>query len=258
MARPPASPRRSSMTPFYAILGVMALAGIGFFLYRSVGKKAPATEPVPVVLTADQLNRVKGISVGRDDAPVVIWEFADFQCPGCGQFATFVAPLIKDRLVKAGTVKYVFYDFPLPMHPHAFLAARAARCANEQGRFWEYHDLVFGKQPQWSAVGDATDVFLQYGDQVGLDRGKFEECVRSDRYVREISESMQLGTSLGVRGTPTLFVNGKRLESTPSFQELQQVVEREVGGGAAGAAPAAATDTSAATDTARTAAPAGR
>jgi len=245
VARPPASPRRSSMTPFYAILGVLALAGIGFFLYRAVGKKAPASKPVPVVLTQEQLNRVKGISMGRDDAPVVIWEFADFQCPGCGQFATFVAPLIKDRLVKAGTVRFVFYDFPLPNHPHSFLASRSARCANEQGRFWEYHDLVFGKQPQWSAVGDATDLFLQYGEQVGLDGAKFEECVRSDRYVREVSESMQLGTSLGVRGTPTLFVNGRRLEETPSFQELEQIVQREVGG-AGGAAPAAATDTAAA------------
>ena len=234
------------MTPFYAILGVMALAGIGFLLYRSFGKEAPATEPVPVVLTAEQLNRVKGISIGRDDAPVVIQEFADFQCPGCGQFAALIAPLIKERLVKPGTVKYVFYDFPLPMHPNAFLAARAARCANEQGRFWEYHDLVFGRQPQWSGQFDPTDLFVQYGEQVGLDGEKFEGCVRSDRFAREVSENMQLGNSLGVRGTPTLFINGKRLQETPSFAELQEMVQQEMGGAPAGAAPAAATDTAAA------------
>ncbi|HEX2188032.1 MAG TPA: DsbA family protein [Longimicrobiaceae bacterium] len=240
MTRTPAPRGRSSLAPFYAILGVVALAGVGWLLWQSVGKADPVTAPVPVVLDQARLNRVQGISVGRQDAPVVIYEFADFQCPGCGQFASMVAPLIKERLVETGKARFVYYDFPLVQaHPNAFLAARAGRCANEQGRFWEFHDVVYGQQRNWSAERDPTELFVQYARQAGADPARFEECLRSDRFAREVSESMQLGQSLGVSGTPTLIVNGRRLGSTPSFGELERMVDEAAGG----AAPAASADT---------------
>ncbi|HEX2093841.1 MAG TPA: DsbA family protein [Longimicrobiaceae bacterium] len=238
MSRPPAPRGRSSLAPFYVIIGVVALAGVAFLLYQFIGKEKPTTQPVQVALDQAALNRVRGISIGRDDAPVVIYEFADFQCPGCSQFASMVTPLIKERLVQPGTVRYVYYDFPLiQIHPNAFLAARAGRCANEQGRFWEFHDIIYGQQPNWSAERDPADLFVSYAEQAGADRGRFEECLRSDRFAREVTENMQFGQSLGVQGTPTLIVNGRRLGSTPTFRELEQVV-REAAGGASAGAPA--------------------
>ncbi|HEV2150431.1 MAG TPA: DsbA family protein [Longimicrobiaceae bacterium] len=240
VSRSPAPRGRSPLAPFYVVLGVVALAGVGFLIYQAFGKDKPASEPVPVALDAARLNRVQGISVGPPDAPVVIYEFADFQCPACGQFAGMVAPLIKDRLVEPGKVRFVYYDFPLvDIHPNAFLASRAGRCANEQGRFWEFHDIVYGQQPNWSHASDPTDLFVQYARQAGADPRAFEACLRSDKYQREISESMELGRSLGVQGTPTLIVNGRRLGQTPSFTELNRMVDEAASGG--GAVPAADT-----------------
>ena len=241
MARNPSS-KRGSLVPFYAILGVVALVGAGVLLYqmRGGGAKA-ATAPVPVVIDPAELSRVQGISLGRADAPVVLYEFADFQCPACGQYASMVAPLIKERLVETGKVRYVYYDFPLiGLHPNAFLSSRAGRCANEQGKFWPYHDVLYGRQPTWAAMSDPTDFFVELSGEVGLDEGAFESCLRSDRFAEEVTRSLRLGESLGVQGTPSFFINGKRIDNPPTFSELERLVEQEMGQGAAAAAPAAA------------------
>jgi protein-disulfide isomerase len=173
---------------------------------------------------------VQGISIGSNDAPVVIYEFADFQCPGCATFAAFTAPLIKERLVETGMARFVYYDFPLSsIHAHAFLAARGARCANEQGKFWEYHDILYGRQSTWSGMRDATDFFVELAGVVGLEEDSFETCLRSDRFQEEVSRSLQLGEMLGVGSTPTILVNMKRLAGVPEFSELEQIVRSEMG-----------------------------
>lgn len=236
MARRPAKPQRPPLTPFYLVLGLVALVGLGVILYQVLGGGGTAaTEPVPVEIDEAELARVQGIGMGREDAPVVIYEFADFQCPGCAGFASFVAPLIKQRLVDPGLVRYVYYDYPLTqIHPHAFLASRAGRCANEQGRFWEYHDRLYARQATWAAMGDPTDFFIDLAADAGLDRGQFADCLRSDRYAEEVTRNMRLGEALGVPGTPTLFVNMKRLDQIPSFAELEALVRAEAGQAAAG------------------------
>ena len=240
MARSPQPQRRSSLLPFYVILGLVAVVGAVVLFRQLGGSGGAATQPVPVAMNPSQLSQVQGISIGQPNAPVEIFEFADFQCPGCGDFARFVAPVIKDRYVQGGQVRFVYYDFPLTsIHPNAFLAARAGRCANEQDKFWQYHDVLYGQQAGWSAERDPSDDFVSYARQVpGLDQGKFRECLQSDRYAREISENIKLGESLGVNGTPTLFVNGKRLPNVPSARELDQIIQQEMGTGTA-SAPAA-------------------
>lgn len=243
MARPAPKPkpRRSSLTPFYAVLGLVAIAG-AFLLWRQTqdGGGSAATTLEQVVMTPEQLQRVPGISQGQPNAPVVLMEFADFQCPGCGGFARFSKPLIKDY-IDNGTVRFVWYDFPLTqIHQNAVLAARAGRCANEQGKFWAFHDVIFSRQSQWSGSQDAGDHFEEYAKQAGLDGGAFGECLRSEKFQKEVSESFQLGSTLGVQGTPTLFVNGKKVQETPDTRaEWDQIIQAEMGSGAA-AAPAAA------------------
>ncbi len=219
--------RRSSLTPFYVILGLVLLAGVGVLIAqmnKSAGASgSTATQPVAVALTPEQLQRVPGISVGRADAPITIFEFADFQCPACGRWATFIEPIIKERLVQTGKARYVFYDFPLGgSHVHSFLAARAGRCANEQGKFWEYHQALFARQNDWSFERSAEDKLLEYGQQVGLDGEKFEGCLRSDKYAREVSESKSRGESLGVDGTPSIYVNGQKISPSNSYSEFEQ------------------------------------
>ncbi|HKP74740.1 MAG TPA: DsbA family protein [Longimicrobiaceae bacterium] len=243
MPRPAPEPRRSkSLTPFYVILGLVLLAGIALLATQlRPGAHAAANQGVAVQLSPEQLQRVQGISLGRADAPITIYEFADFQCPHCAQFAAFIEPLIRENLVNTGKARYVFYEFPLGgAFKWSWVAARAGRCANEQGKFWDYHGMVFGRQADWVYERDPITKFTEYAQSAGMDASKFERCVRSQQYQREVSESSQLGQTLGVQGTPTLFVNGRRIEPLPSsYAEFEQQVRRIAPDAFAGTAPAA-------------------
>lgn len=241
----------SSLLPLYLILGVVALGGLVFVGKQVLAKADAAAAPVTVTLTPEQLNAVKGIEKGSPNAPITMFEFADFQCGHCAQFATLVEPELRAKLVDTGVVRIVFYDFPLPQFPYGFAAARAGRCANEQGKFWEWHDLAFRNQGQWSyaqSLSKAIDHWTDYAEQAGLDAGNFEGCVRSDKYQQEVSESRKLGESLGINGTPGIIINGKRLPNPPAnFDELNEAIQAELpAAGAAPAAPAAPTADSAA------------
>jgi protein-disulfide isomerase len=248
--RPAPKPRRNKLLPFYVVLGVAALIG-AFFLFRQMsgGGGAAATELQPVVMTPEQLQRVPGISKGQPNAPVVIMEFADFQCPACGEFTRFSEPLIKDD-IENGSVRFVWYDYPLvEIHANAMLAARAGRCANEQNQFWAYHDYIFGQQQRWAEQNNPVNQFIEFAEQVGLDGSAFSQCLRSDKYQKEVSESRQLGSTLGVTGTPTLFVNGRRLEGYPRSRADWDEALRGAGAGVPGA-PATPAATPTGTDSA--------
>ena len=254
MPRPAPTPRRSSLTPFYIILGLVLVAGIAILVMQLRGKSssAGANEAVPVTLTTEQLQNVHGIAEGRSDAPITIYEFADFQCPHCAEFAALIEPLIRQNLVATGKAKYVFYEYPLGFK-WSFISARAGRCANEQGKFWDFHGIVFGRQQDWAFDKDAAAKFVTYAGQIpGMDADKFEQCVRSNQYQKEVSESFQLGQSMGVQGTPTLFVNGRKMDPLPSsYSEFERRVREQVPAAfadapaAAPAAPVAGGDTAA-------------
>jgi protein-disulfide isomerase len=253
---PKSKPRRNPLLPFYVIMGVVALAG-AFFLFRQMSASGgtPATTLQPVAMSPEQLQRVPGIGKGQVNAPVMIMEFADFQCPACGDFSRYSEPLIKDY-VDNGTVRFVWYDYPLvELHANAFLASRSGRCANEQNQFWAYHDYVFGQQGDWSAEKDPTRKFIGYAQQVGLDRDAFTQCLRSDKYRKEVSESRQLGETLGVNGTPTLFINGKRAQEIPRTRaEWDELIRQETNSAGGTGTPAAAPAATATTDSAAPAA----
>jgi protein-disulfide isomerase len=241
----PERPRRSSLTPFYVILGLLLLAGIAFIVTKmrpggGGGGGAMANTPAAAApLTNEQLQRVQGISRGRADAPITIYEFADFQCPHCAEFAALLEPVIMERLVDTGKARYVFYDYPLGFK-WSWLSARAGRCANAQGKFWDFHAVLFARQGEWAFAKDPVDVWGPLAQQVGLDQGKFESCVRSDQFQKEVTESSQLGQSLGVGGTPTLFVNGRKIQTPATYAALEAEL-RQIAPGAFEGTPAAAT-----------------
>lgn len=228
----------SDMRKFYMIFAAVAVIGVGAVGY-SVGTDAMGTtvsEPVAVEGVEDMERLVelaRGVTKGEESAPVTIVEFGDFQCPACGQFARSVKPQIELTYVDQGRAKFVFYDYPLVgMHPNAFIGARAARCAEDQERFWEYHDALFQNQSRWSTEADPAGTLVEYAETAGLDADAFESCLRSDRHAELVSANMELGKQLGVTGTPTVMVNagGQTRRVGNSFQAIQAAIEQLTGG----------------------------
>ena len=185
---------------------------------------------------ATVVGLAQGVTMGNPDAPISITEFADFQCPGCAGFAGQIKPQIELAYMQTDQVKFVFYDYPLvTIHPHAFLASRAARCAGDQDRFWEYHDALFRNQRAWSmSQGAPLGLFEDYAAEAGLEASAFRACLRSDQHALTVTANMQLGNLLGVTGTPTLMVSqgdgtARRL-SDNSFQAVRAAVDPMVEG----------------------------
>jgi protein-disulfide isomerase len=151
--------------------------------------------PPTVLSTLDETFR------GEKEATVSIIEYADFECPYCGQYEREIYPQIAKNYIQTGKVKYFYRDLPLPMHPHALVAARAARCAGEQGKLWEMHDSLFANQ---NALRDVD--MPGRAQKLGLDPSRFSECLSSDRYTDEINRSAAEAEKMGIGGTPTFFI----------------------------------------------------
>lgn len=183
--------------------------------------KGLPVEAEPLVISADD-----DPAMGSEDAPVVIIEFSDFQCPYCKRFHETTLPKIIEQYVNTGKVRFVYRDFPLTqIHPNAGLAALAAECADEQNSFWPMHDLLFERQGEWAGSSNAQAVFEGYARELGLDVEQFSECLSSQRYAEEVLKDLRDGVSYGVKGTPAFFINGEKLEGAWPFGKFQEVID---------------------------------
>ncbi len=227
-------------TAFYGVLGVIGVVGVAAIGYAVMsGSGTAATELVEMdVSSARELYEMAApVTIGPADAPVKVVEFADYQCPACGDFSLRARPAILEQYLSTGRVQFVFYDFPLvSIHDKAVLAARAARCAGAQelpserhGAFWAYHDKLFQEQGGWaykqgSVVGD----FVDYAGEIGLDEDAFETCLKSDRFADVVTANRRLGDQLRISSTPTVLVNNRRVQDWRPIQ-LARVIEQALG-----------------------------
>jgi protein-disulfide isomerase len=183
--------------------------------------------PDPVRVSVDSKG---GFARGPEDAKITIVEFTDFQCPFCKG----VVPTLKELITKySDQVRWVFRDYPIVgLHPDAPLVHEAARCAGEQGKFWLYHDLAFERAPA------ATPANLKaYAAEVGADAAAFSQCLDSHKHRAAVAADVEIGSKLGVTGTPTFFINGQMVVGNQPPAEFQRIVERELGRTAAAPAP---------------------
>lgn len=162
------------------------------------------------------------------DPKVTVIEYTDFQCPYCGRFATETFPTIRQDYVDTGKVRWVFRHFPIPGHANSQAAAEASECAADQGTFWEYKDLLFHNQ---SALSDAD--LKAYASQSGLDSASFDACVDGGGKAAHVQEDFSGGIAIGVRGTPTFFINGEKVvgfKSAEAFSSLLDAALAAAGG----------------------------
>jgi protein-disulfide isomerase len=161
---------------------------------------------------------------------VTVIEFSDFQCPFCSRFWNQTLPQIKQEY--QDKVRFVYRDFPLTsIHEWAEKAAEAAECADDQDKFWEYHDLIFANQNalseqlQTEGLSAVLTTFRSYASDLGLDTAPFNDCLDSGKYTSEVQKDLQDGQSYGVTGTPAFFINGQLVSGAQPFANFKTVID---------------------------------
>lgn len=173
-------------------------------------------EPTRIAVSAEG-----AFAQGPKDAPVTIVEFSDFQCPYCSRVVATLKEIVR---LYPKQVRLAFRDFPIAnLHPKAAKAAEAARCAGDQGKFWEYHDRLFESQAQ-ATISD----FKRFAEQLKLDGKSFAACLDSGKYAAAVEADVQEGTRLGITGTPTFFINGRLVVGALPLEMFQKFIDRDL------------------------------
>jgi protein-disulfide isomerase len=187
--------------------------------------QAPQPQAPPAPPDIVQIKNVSGYMLGRPDAPLTIVEFTDLQCPFCNRFAITTFDQLKKNYIDTGKVRFISRDFPLDFHPQAMPAARASRCAGDQGRFWELRETLVKNASQLSPA-----YITQQAGALKLDMKQFDTCMKGTQYDSAIRTDMTEGNGFSVNGTPTFFVGkttaqgieGSRIVGAQPYAVFQQ------------------------------------
>lgn len=220
------------------IAGLLIALGIyvsnrGFSLPQKNEQGTPAgiaTTPELAPVGPIEVDVENEPTIGDDNAPVTIVEFTEYQCPFCKRYVDETFSQIKENYIDTGKVKYVIRDFPLPFHGNAQKASEAANCADDQGKYWEYHEKLFAEQETWSEKGsdEAIAAFKDYAKNLGLETVEFGKCLDEDAYKDEIDQDLADGQNYGVSGTPSFFINGYLLVGAQPYEAFEQMIEEQL------------------------------
>ncbi|HMX26214.1 MAG TPA: thioredoxin domain-containing protein [Blastocatellia bacterium] len=210
--------------PFVIIAFVLAAAfGAGAYLFRSSQPEAPksAASPTPTPANPQIATAPKGV--------VTLEEFGDYQCPPCG----IIHPDVKKLKNEYGDrLRLIFYQFPLTqIHKNALDASHAAMAARLQNKFWEMHDLLYENQKLWQDLPDLRPMAAGFAQQLGLDVDRFKRDMDGPQVNAAVAADMRRGSSLGVTGTPTLFIDGQQIETEKTTLDgLRKIINQKLSG----------------------------
>jgi protein-disulfide isomerase len=213
-------------------LGVIGVIVVGALLV-AFALIYPNLKSIGEIVTVEPKPRpmVDGTAMGDPNAPVVIDVFEDFQCPACRIYTEEVETRLAETYVATGQVYYVFHQYPFldsaSVTKESHQAANASMCAAEQGLFWEYHDILFANWNSENAGAFTDGRLVAFAEALDLDMELFTACFEDNRYRDEIQADYDLGTEMGVTGTPSVFVNGVHVTPgfVPGFDDVRQAVE---------------------------------
>ncbi len=228
--------------PIYGLIGLAILVfGLGFaagYLVRgrvAAEEKAAAQTAVAAQYQATPEGGKRKVTryevpvdddfiLGAAEAPITIIEFGDYECPFCRKWYVEVLPQLMEKYPQQ--IRFVYRDFPLTsIHANAAPAAEAAQCAGEQDAYWQFQEKLFSM-----ALGLNTDAYQQYARQLGLDMDDFEACLQEHRYRDEVEADFEFAARLGVRSTPTFFINGIAIVGAQPIEVFEQVIDLELAG----------------------------
>ncbi|HET7313430.1 DsbA family protein [Salinisphaera sp.] len=226
---------------FFPVLVIGALIVIAILVMSFTGNKRTAPSPGDNIrqLSADTMATLRnqydqlGEAIGDPDAPVTVREFGDYQCPACGNFEP-TAERIRNEYVDSGKVRFIFFDFPLSMHPNAQTAAIAARCAGRQDKFWPYHSRLYQTQSKWAEKSDPSSAFLDLGLEAGLNTGKLKACMKNKTPLATINKERGAGEAIRLRATPTVLVGNTEFVGGPSYAKLKKAIDDALSAAGAG------------------------
>lgn len=220
-------------TAVATVLAVLVSATTGHAAERMGGADAMRLAQAMPPRTQDpgfpaRLDRL-GVSKGDPDAPVVLREFGDYQCPACRSFYRKTVTRLLSEYVDTGKVRMVFFDLPLTnIHQHAMVAAQAARCAGRQDDYWGMHKQLYSKQPKWKKLDDPVPRFGDYAGELGLDGQALVECVRDEKTLDAVKQSATLAQKLQIPSTPTVLVGTDGLSGAQPYERIKEVIDRHL------------------------------
>lgn len=225
-----------------AVVTAIALAGCGDLDDDARRRRSAATPPSVLEQERSRQGidlRGVGYDLGDPRAPIAVVEFSDFGCRFCGQFARETFPTLREEFIETGKVRWKYVPFVLGIFPNGDRAAIAGECAAQQGEdaFWAMHDLLYERQGEWRSEGGAArSIFAGYAAEVGIDGKAFSECYDANQTAPTVARNDRLGRELGVRATPTFFINGVRVEGALPLELFRRVFDEigQVGQGTGG------------------------
>ena len=208
---------------FWLALGVLALLGITGLSWMASRPKAQVSRIDPSL----PAMKAEGYLLGSPTAPVEVIEFADFECPACGQYATITEPDVRTRLVNTGQVRIRYIDYPLAMHQNTWDASLAAACANDQGKFWPMHDALFINQDRWNSEATKTprSPIGELAKGVGLDMSKYGACMDANTHQAKIQSHLAEAEKRQIRSTPTFVFNGLVVPTALPYDAFKKYVD---------------------------------
>jgi protein-disulfide isomerase len=211
----------------YVVWGVGSPGGTAALSAQSGSQPAGQVVEAPVTPQAQytryDIPTENSYALGPADAPITIVEFSDFECPFCRRWhAEVYKPLLA---AYPGKIRLVYRNLPLTsIHPDALAAAEASMCAGEQDVYWKYHDKLFSSE----SLGN--NIYVQYAQELGLNMSTFESCISNHKYQKNIEADSDFAINLGIRSTPTFFVNGLAIVGAQPLDVFKQVIDKELAG----------------------------
>lgn len=206
---------------FLIILAVLVLGFIGFFIFGKNKSTAPGSQNNNAGQTS---NHVQG--AGKKGVTFV--EYGDFQCPACGEYYPIVEQV---RRLYGDDITFQFRNFPLvQVHQNAMAAHRAAEAAGKQGKFWDMYNALYSQQQTWSSAGNVSLIFESFAKQLGLNVDQFRKDYQSEAVNNTINADIKEGQGLGITGTPTFFINGKKVDPLPdrSVDAFKKLIDQAI------------------------------
>lgn len=208
----------------------MSILAAGWLISKELAKNSYDDQGYAVEENLGPINIEvpAGIPVlGDNNAPVTIVEFADFQCPFCGEWQKTIFQELKSKYIETGKARFVFMDYAF-LGDESTRAAQAARCANDQNRFWEYHDLLYTKQSGENEGAFIDDNLKQFAKELKLNEDEFNSCFDSNKYASQLNSDIVEADEYGVISTPTIYINGNKLEGILPFSRYEELIETEL------------------------------